>query len=586
VVEHPAFAALYQGQLAQEGLPIEITEVEHIPSTTISIYPDGARKDVNALEISIPVLTAGHRIVPKLEGLTIEDVKTGFGKYKTLPLGGLGAPEIEYEGRHLFTGEVIERMKIDLPLLESGIGAISYYVKQLEQICKIKGLHTVLAPLIQTFLEEILFNEKTILFDPRLASRLGNSDVAEHIRAVFVPLIRSRITTIEKRMPESPATQLSRWKPYQVTHSERRPALEAKKTLFNLVPCNHSLEVAFTEYADRALDITAFAKNAGPQCLRIDYLGSSGQLAFYTPDFFARTQDSHYYLIETKGREDIDVPRKVKAAIAWCKSASTKHCKWEYVYTPQGVFERLRGSALRELVDTCRPALQNLLEIDVGTGQQVPLFAGTLAEEDEKRLDTAGLVSEETLARLPSRYRRSVEQATMLFRFLENKEGMNYAPIFTGLLGSIDEAARGLIVRRLQHEIPPDNPSQKAWFDIYLPFQMESGRRRHYESMVQNLKKTLIFNNGISPIGLLRSCLDALNDNTEISGVFESVKEQFRFQGARKLLEATERVNNFRNTRIAHQEEPLTDKKATERELIAWVNAMKLFSETPSEWTH
>ncbi|NJO71848.1 MAG: hypothetical protein HC825_09595, partial [Oscillatoriales cyanobacterium RM1_1_9] len=31
------------------------------------------------------------------------------------------------------------------------------------------------------------------------------------------------------------------WKPYQVTLSERRPALEANKTLFNLVTCNREL---------------------------------------------------------------------------------------------------------------------------------------------------------------------------------------------------------------------------------------------------------------------------------------------------------------------------------------------------------
>ena len=180
VVEHPAFASLYQQELAQEGLPLEIVDLDHVPATTISIYPDEARKDLGALEIEVPALTAGHHTLPKLVGLKIKDVKKGFSKYKPLPLGSKGVTEIEYEGRHLFTGEVIEKMKISLPLLESGVGAVSYYVKQLEHVCKLRGLHNILAPLIQTFLEEILFEKKTSLFDQALISRLADSRSEEH----------------------------------------------------------------------------------------------------------------------------------------------------------------------------------------------------------------------------------------------------------------------------------------------------------------------------------------------------------------------------------------------------------------------
>jgi type III restriction enzyme len=122
--------------------------------------------------------------------------------------------------------------------------AVSYYVKQLEQICKLKNLHTRVAPLLQSFLEEILFEEKATLFDPRLVSRLGHSDVSEHIGAVFVPLIRTRTTTVEERLPGGAPVRLSQWKPFQATHSERRPALEAKKTLFNLVhKCSNSFAI-------------------------------------------------------------------------------------------------------------------------------------------------------------------------------------------------------------------------------------------------------------------------------------------------------------------------------------------------------
>ena len=40
------------------------------------------------------------------------------------------------------------------------------------------------------------------------------------------------------------------------------------------------------------------------------------------------------------------------------------------------------------------------------------------------------------------------------------------------------------------------------------------------DSVPQNLKRTFIFNSGIRPLGLLRSCKEyALNDKTRIDGV-------------------------------------------------------------------
>ncbi|MBW8042587.1 MAG: restriction endonuclease subunit R, partial [Planctomycetes bacterium] len=195
-----------------------------------------------------------------------------------------------------------------------------------------------------------------------------------------------------------------------------------------------------TKFLDRAHDVKAFAKNAGYQCLRIDYLASGSRLAFYTPDFFVRTSDGHYYLVETKGQEDREVPRKAQAAVAWCESASTRKQKWEYIYVPQGVFERLTGDSVAELASMCRPARQELLR-DLEEGEvQTTLFTA-LAEEAP---EIEEIVDQATLEKLPPRYKGSVEQAATTFQFYKKKEGMDYSPVFQALLGAMDEAARGL----------------------------------------------------------------------------------------------------------------------------------------------
>jgi type III restriction enzyme len=580
VVEHPSFASLYQQELAQEGLPLEVVELDRVPKTTISIFPDSTHKDVEGLDIQIPMLSAGFRIVPKLTGLTIQDIKKSFKAYRPLPLGRQEKHEkIQYEGRHLFTGEVVEKLSLSLPLLTSGIGAVSYYVKQLETICKLRGLHPVLAPLIQTFLEEILFDQKTTLFDPHLVSRLADSDVGEHLRAVFVPLIRSRTTTTEERLTVESPKPLKDWKPFQVTLSDRRPALQAAKTLFNLVTCNHELEVAVAKFCDRAPDVAAFAKNAGPQCLRIDYLALGDRLAFYTPDFFIRTLEGHHYLVETKGREDRDVPLKAKGAIAWCQATSTERMKWDYLYIPQGTFERMAGDTIDELARACAPALQNLLQSE--EFHDLPLFT-TLGQAEESASPVDSLIDANALNSLPPRYRQATEQAVMLYRFLENKVGMSYAPVFTPLLGSIDEAAKGFLVRHLQPQMPLEIEDQKAWF---LPRMDDLDRKmnENYLRIAKNLKRTLVFNNGLSLIGLLRFCLDyALNSTLKIDGVFAALKTRLRLENGHQILEMVARINDFRNTYIAHQERELTDRDLTEQELKIWIEALQVISQSAS----
>jgi type III restriction enzyme len=102
----------------------------------------------------------------------------------------------------------------------------------------------------------------------------------------------------------------------------------------------------------------------------------------------------------------------------------------------------------------------------------------------------------------------------------------------------------------------------------------------HYQNMAQNLKKTLVFNNGIMPLGLLRSCMEyALNDNTKIDGVFQTVKEKFKVAGGRDLLATVTRIYDFRNTRVAHQEKEVTDAKEAQQHLVGWIKGLKTLTE-------
>jgi len=566
VIEHPAFVELYEEQLGDEGLPVGAIDAEEIPKTTVSIFPDFEGKNVDLLDLKIPQLTAGYAVSSELGDISFEDVKAKFSDFESLPVGVPHKSKIKYEGRHLITNELVEAMSVELPLLEDGMGAISFYREEIERACRIRGTHTKLAPLIKRFIEKLLFGSEYDLYDKRVISRLADSDVREYVRAVFVPLVLESITAPERRRAYSLPRPVSNWLPYQVTHSENHPVEKAKKTPFNLVPCNRSLEKAMAGFLDRATDVDSFGKNAGPQALRIDCLTAGGQRVLYTPDFLIRKSDGHYLLAETKGYVGADVATKAVAAKAWCKAASTSETLWEFMYVQQGVFEQFGGQEVAELARACGPSLKALIRD--AASDQVPLPFDI--DGDQRRAELAAFVSSEALVELRKSEVYAIEQAVQLYSFLKNKPGVVLGPIFQPLLWPIDRCAASLVSRRLQSEVPEGKDDQKAFFDPGLgksqTFQKERGRA---------LMKLLVFQRPLMPVGVLRFCLEYAGGDGAYGGVFAAIKENFADLGGSGLGEMVNSQYDFRNEYVAHVDnEPLTDRGIAEDALRSWIKLL------------
>ena len=580
VVEHKAFASLYQQELSQEGLEIEIVDIEKVPRTTVTIYPDPTKPNFNNLDIELPQLAQEYHVVAEIKDLTIEDVRNRFSKLglKPLRLGEKATSEIDYEGRTLLTDEIVQQMKIYIPLLQNGFGAVSYYREQLERMCSIRGTHPVLAPLIQTFFEEILFEQKRDLTDSQLVNRLCDADVQEYLRAMFVPLIRERTIRRQQRLPSANPVRLSSWKPFQATHSETRPTVSSPATLFNLVPCNRELEVAFSKFVSSAPDVAAFAKNAGPQALRIDCLAAGSRLAFYTPDFFVGNRDGNCFLVETKGREDRDVPAKARAAIAWCKAASSKKTKWSYVYVPQGTFERLGSNRFEDLVSLCQPALSELVSEDVAP--QLGFLFTKAEEAADLRIEE--FIPPEDFNRLPPRYQKNVNQAVMLFRFTENKENLSFAPAFTPLMGSLEDASNTLLLDRLGPSLPSSRPAQQDFFNPDLS-GLESKKAKYYQSEIKKLERTLVFRSPISPMGHLKFAVEVGLKGDAKGAIFDALGKAFGAPEFDRLLNVLSPVYIFRNKFIAHQEkEEIVDKEVARSQLKRWIETLGLLHQLRS----
>jgi len=568
VIEHPSFVNLYNDELSKEGLQLPVMSAQDISKTTVTIYPDAENKDLEQLDILLPSVSPGHTRIAKLDGMTIDDVKRQFSGLAPLKLKEVSTVDLIYEGKILFTNEIVQRMQIKLPLLESGFGAISFYVKELEQISDLHGLHSVLAPLIETFLTEMLFNQQVSLNDPRLLSRLSNSDVREYIRAIFVPLLLRRSTIKLEQTNQGLVKSVAKWKPYQANHSERHPAIEAAKTAFNLVPCANAFEKDMAQFLNRAPDVTAFCKNAGPEAVRIDYQTHTGRLANYTPDFLLLLDDGRYVMLETKGRVDIDVPIKIQAAEAWCQTASTSSLKWIYAYVPQDIFGKFDDTSLKGLISATEPAKNSLKKEIV----EAPL---SLEKGKLEELTTEEFIDEKELNLLPPKCKKGIQEAIALFKFLEGKSDVSFAAVFTPLLGPIDDAARSVIITTLKDTVPQESTKRERFFEPDLSMLSPRDRSFH-ERQSKNIRRTLIENDGVMPVGLLRWCLEyAKSPRTPPGGIFNAVKIKFVAPAKTVLPNSVEKVYSFRNEFIAHQEKELVDPELARQALKDWIISLK-----------
>jgi type III restriction enzyme len=575
VVEHPAFRKLYEDELAQEGLDIAVLPIREAFKQTVSIFVDDS-KPIADLDIEIPILSDAIVTTTELTGLTFEEVKNEFQqRFKPLPIGQKRDQQTQYAERHLLTDEVIAQMQLEL--LGQAWSAPSYFAQMLGRACHISNPHQTLAPLIERFIAEVLFERPVDIYSGEVDHRMRDADVQEHIRATFTPLILRKVHHKQKRQPVQQGVRLSRWKPYQATSTPDRPAVPARRTLFNLVPCDNDCERAFVDFCDYADDVAAFAKNAGPQKLMIDYLRPDGYRALYVPDFFVRLTDSSYLLCELKGRVDALVPFKARAAMEWCEAASKSGTTWRYLYIPCHLLMSASAATMDELARACEPALQGLLQgllQEARTGQKVLPLDEEMARDQLESL-CARVFQEAGITEPAAPIAEVMRQAIMLLNHAIQTKMPTYAHAFQPLLKPLDEYALIILERNLRPCMPRDSQQWERYFLVsQLPALQRNGRY---------LQENLAFGRPMMRLGTLLFCLHyAAHPSPNEGGVWQDVVQVFSTPEMQELYTLLAPVNQFRNTRVAHVEQPLNNPDEAWDAMRQWLRCLNKMAEMTS----
>jgi type III restriction enzyme len=308
------------------------------------VLPDKAAKDIGIPEIS-PLLGRKKSLTDEIADIEVMAFKTNVLPFKGADIEA--AKSFLYEGRDILTDEKLLEREYEIPPAQTPEEVIGYYARRIAQNIKLPSQFHVIAPKVREFFEHKAFG-RTVDLNSQEAIKAISSNLASFVVVKeFERALREKV--IETRIPEliSASRMLSGTQPFATS----KKVMESQKTIFNFVPCDNEFELAFARFLDKAEDLEAFVKLPEQFGFCIQYTDSLANIRNYFPDFIARLANGSHWIIETKGREDIEVAMKDNAAQNWCETASgLTRVQWKYIKVLQKDFEGLRPGDFGDLV--------------------------------------------------------------------------------------------------------------------------------------------------------------------------------------------------------------------------------------------
>ena len=96
-------------------------------------------------------------------------------------------------------------------------------------------------------------------------------------------------------------------------------------------------------YLDNFDDVISFFKNDIQLKQSIEYVKHDGSIGSYYPDFFLKLRNGDKWVVETKGAESLNDPRKFERLKVWCDDASKlQGVNWNCLYVRQEVWDNIK----------------------------------------------------------------------------------------------------------------------------------------------------------------------------------------------------------------------------------------------------
>jgi len=133
-------------------------------------------------------------------------------------------------------------------------------------------------------------------------------------------------------------------------HGASREYVVSKKSVFNRTIGDSRLELEFASFLEDCADVESYAKNYLAVGFKLDYVKADGDISNYYPDFVVKVAGGEIWLVETKGREDLNDPGKWERLQQWCSDASRLDSGQQYraLFVREEEWERYKPKSFRD----------------------------------------------------------------------------------------------------------------------------------------------------------------------------------------------------------------------------------------------
>lgn len=331
VVGTPAFLEFVES-LKTEGVafqysPMGVGSKSKSP-VIIEVDKENPNKNLEELDIKIPQLSP--RIYREFKNLELIDInhfknkKVKFKKFNSDELKEIIFNDIDGDFSHK---TIFKNTNPDFR------NVLSFFTATILKESRLVSGFNLLYPKVESFIKYKLFEDDIELSDPQTMRNLSEIQTKEILKTTFKKAIDD-LTVTDRGIAE-----IKNYISLQLTKpkvADNQAFIIPKKSVFNKIIGDNPFELELASLLEsRFSDVVSYAKNTMGESgvnFKIEYQAEDGNIREYYPDFFVKTSATTYFILETKGREDLDDIRKIKRLATWC--ADINNAQQEYTYLP------------------------------------------------------------------------------------------------------------------------------------------------------------------------------------------------------------------------------------------------------------
>ena len=313
----------------------------------VAVDKANVNKDIDALDIEIPILT--RRVYREYQNLADLDVALfDFTPVAYQKLGETSEREIVF--KDITTGEVTHITVLDSSGAADYRSALGYFAETLRKDLRLVSGYDVLYGKVKNFVQNQLFGETVPLDAPNTLYNLSELPATKTVMETFTRAINELTVQDKGDAQLSETIKLSDTRPFMVKEQEY---LTPQKSVLNRITGDAHFELEFVGFLENCPDVVSHAKNYFGIHFKLDYVNADGDIANYYPDFLVKLTDGRVIVVETKGREDLDVPPKMYRLAQWCEDVNrvSPNTIYDFVYVDQESFDTYRPETFQQLLD-------------------------------------------------------------------------------------------------------------------------------------------------------------------------------------------------------------------------------------------